>query len=858
MVKPIEAGHWEDATQRARLFTNPTATPKTISLDTTYRNVEGQLVSGSLTLAPFTSQILVLNGVGCADSPTDMNSTPSANILPTSPPLQPLPPTMNLTINFSGTGQGRVTTDPRGIDCESSQVKCSNSYETAEWIKLIPVAAANSQFTGWNGYQSDCDDGEVFMNGYRSCNASFNLLRFPLKINLVGQGQVSSDPTGIRCGDQCRYVFNIDTNVTLTATPKNGWQFQGWSGDCDPSGSVVINKDKACQAIFVFQINAGSDKVVSLDEETIFTTAFIDNGLHYQWDFGDGNTANTAITSHTYTTTGTYTATLTVTDEKERIGSDTLTVEVIKDAGIEIPQDVLNEIKNQGYAKIILSLNLATQPEGELSLAAILDQRSQIAQLQQQFINSLSTSLINSPTGNQNLAFPTLFTTIPYVAMGVNAIQLAHISKNPLITHIELDKLLIGGFNVPANRYLGANQTIAILDTGVDNIYPDLAGPVILEACYSTTDAPYSATTLCPSGNDKQLGTDAAIPCAIPGCEHGTQVAEKVVANEVDLIAIQVFSRLDDANYCAPYPSPCIKSFSADQIQALEQLLTLYSSGYPLAAIIINLDGKDASDYCESPARQAIIDNLHSVGITTLITSGNDDYSNSGSVSTCISPAPNFDATKPSSDTEGPEGLTEPPVTDSQAILAAMAFSLLPPETQPCYASGLVDWVCNAQGQTLTDLTVGPNGMISSGTLVGTLTNQGRVSNLTLEPYSRLTGGIVTGYIINHGEMANFEFRGAEIVGGVLAGQIFNTSQVGGYFRDVQLAAGTHLIGGQLVGEISGDVQAPALLEYLVIPANSYLEYVTIGDGVKLATTVTFGEGVQFNHPSDDPRLGYK
>ncbi len=101
--------------------------------------------------------------------------------------------------------------------------------------------------------------------------------------------------------------------------------------------------------------------------------------------------------------------------------------------------------------------------------------------------------------------------------------------------------------------------------------------------------------------------------------------------------------------------------------------------------------------------------------------------------------------------------------------------------------------------------------------------------------------------------------RGAAIVGGVLAGQIFNTSQVGSYFRDIQLAAGrTHLIGGQLVGEISGDVQAPALLEYLVIQAGSYLEYVTIGDGVKLATTVTFGEGVQFNHPSDDPRLGSK
>jgi hypothetical protein len=169
-----------------------------------------------------------------------------------------------------------------------------------------------------------------------------------------------------------------------------------------------------------------------------------------------------------------------------------------------------------------------------------------------------------------------------------------------------------------------------------------------------------------------------------------------------------------------------------------------------------------------------------------------------------------------------------------------------------------VDWICNANGQKLTDLTVGPNGMIANGTLVGTLTNQGWVSNLTLELQSHLTGGIVTGYITNHGEMADFEFRGAMIVGGMLAGEITNTSSIGGYFRDVQLAAGTHLLGGQVVGKISGEAQAPALLEHLEIQAGSYLQYVTIGEGVKLVATVTFGEGVQFSHPSEDPRFGSK
>jgi hypothetical protein len=204
-------------------------------------------------------------------------------------------------------------------------------------------------------------------------------------------------------------------------------------------------------------------------------------------------------------------------------------------------------------------------------------------------------------------------------------------------------------------------------------------------------------------------------------------------------------------------------------------------------------------------------------------------------------------------DANGHWELTQPPVTEKVSPDDTIAAA---PQTPACYASGLIDWVCNANGQELTDLTIGPNGMIAYGTLVGTLTNQGWVSNLTLESNSHLTGGIVTGYIINHGEMANFEFRGAAIEGGMLAGRISNTSQIGGYFRDVQLAANTHLSGGQLVGNISGNAQAPALLENLQVQAGSYLEYVTIGDGVKLATTgVTLGEGVQFSHPNDDPRL---
>ncbi|MDY6992827.1 MAG: hypothetical protein SVR94_09525, partial [Pseudomonadota bacterium] len=56
---------------------------------------------------------------------------------------------------------------------------------------------------------------------------------------------------------------------------------------------------------------------------------------------------------------------------------------------------------------------------------------------------------------------------------------------------------------------------------------------------------------------------------------------------------------------------------------------------------------------------------------------------------------------------------------------------------------------------------------------------------------------------------------------GTLAGQIENRSQVGGVFRDVQLAAGSTIRGGRLAGIIHGDPQNPARLEHVAIEAES-------------------------------------
>lgn len=88
--------------------------------------------------------------------------------------LVTITPFYDLGISLSGTGTGRVTSSPAGIDCQSgSGSGCSARFPSGQ-ITLSASAASGSAFTGWDGAGcSGTSDCIVTLDAAKTVNATF-------------------------------------------------------------------------------------------------------------------------------------------------------------------------------------------------------------------------------------------------------------------------------------------------------------------------------------------------------------------------------------------------------------------------------------------------------------------------------------------------------------------------------------------------------------------------------------------------------------------------------------------------------------------------------------------------------------
>lgn len=150
-----------------------------------------------------------------------------------------------LTVAKDGDGEGTVSSDPAGIDCGSD---CTESFLFGTPVTISAVAAPDSEFVGWSdGGCTGTSPCVVTIEGETSVTATFQRTSYSLTVELDGEGagNVSSDPAGISCGNECTASFPKDTSVELTTIPVRWSTFGGWSGDCTGQGdcTVVLDRD---------------------------------------------------------------------------------------------------------------------------------------------------------------------------------------------------------------------------------------------------------------------------------------------------------------------------------------------------------------------------------------------------------------------------------------------------------------------------------------------------------------------------------------------------------------------------------------------------------------------------------------
>jgi uncharacterized repeat protein (TIGR02543 family) len=68
----------------------------------------------------------------------------------------------------------------------------------------------------------------------------------------AGAGSVRSQPSGIRCGTDCRQTYPAGTTVVLRAFPATGSRFTGWTGSCTGTAPCTVTMTAARNVVATF------------------------------------------------------------------------------------------------------------------------------------------------------------------------------------------------------------------------------------------------------------------------------------------------------------------------------------------------------------------------------------------------------------------------------------------------------------------------------------------------------------------------------------------------------------------------------------------------------------------------------
>ena len=720
---------------------------------------------------------------------------------------------------------------------------------------------------------------------------------FTLTIIAVKQGTISSIPSGIFCGsgeNKCKHTFESGTQVKLTITPDDGWEFDGWDGPCVESGQMTMMSNLTCKPQFVLKPATPDDLEILFQQELIAGKI----------DFGTQSIGT--ATTQTFTITNTGNTALPLSD-------------FTLPAGFSFVESLPDSIAAGKAFTFQVQMDAVGTYEGFLSFQS---DNTVFNFPIKGTVNEISTTPVIPPTTALNYTL-----TISKTGTGNGTVSSEppgiYCGSSCLADYLNDTEVKLMAQAEVGSTFIGWGGACNGLDTTII-----IAESIHCEAQFDTVINESENEEPENKEPENSVNTDEKPPpCSLVDfinefCDLEGRTARYVtIGSEASISNVVLEGTTTNLGWVS------------------NALLTEGSSlkWGVLTGYIVNQGILAGFDF-----RGAVLEGGLLSGMIT-------NNSQVKGIIKDVSLAPN---TKISGglvggyligDASAPARLENLKVTNGSYLENIIIGNNVKLGDDVTYGPGVqfinqlalipgqyINRVLRADGEILEDITIGPNGKLSDVVLTGTIQNQGSISDATLQKDGYLSGGILSKQInnqgtiadvklkgqltggtlagtiesgnkaiiqdvdlaenaqlsggklqgkitgdpdyparldkltiapnsfisnviigqdvINEGTIVDFEFRDMMLTGGQIGGRILNT--MGGTFKDVQLMKNTHISGGNLMGEIIGDVDGPALLESLTIPAGSYLENVIIGDNVRVAKNVTLGPGVTYlNEP---------
>ena len=326
---------------------------------------------------------------------------------------------------------------------------------------------------------------------------------------------------------------------------------------------------------------------------------------------------------------------------------------------------LLDRVRAEGALVLIVGLDVDFVVHGELDSAQIAAQDTRIDRANSRVAARLSEGAVLNPA--RMVPFMTVRVDEADLQallsmQGIDTIRESitfDLDLSESTTHVDARRLWVG---LPNLRASGRGQAIAVLDSGVWRGHLAFSDPqfntkIPASACFSNTEQSATHASTCPNGETSQItpfSGVAGVDCDpdTDGCGHGTHVAAIAgghlgnppmshgMARDADIIPINVFRQRDN---CGNNPlTPCIGASWTDVQLGLEQAAN-WQRRNNIAVVNMSLgtgtNGPRFDGECdeEFPGLAAAANNLRSLGVAVIATTGNGSTDGSIGAPACIS-----------------------------------------------------------------------------------------------------------------------------------------------------------------------------------------------------------------------------